>query len=205
MRTPTDSITQWINRLKAGEADAAQKLWQRYFDRLVRLARVKLRGNVRLPADEEDVALSALDSFFRGAQHGRFPKLRDRDSLWPLLVLITMRKAFDLVQQERRQKRGGGAVLGEAALGGLGDTSVAEFGLDQIIGKEPTPELAAQVAEECRRLLDVLGEEQLRSIALWKMGGYTNPEIAQKLGCVTSTVERRLRLIRRIWQKERTR
>ena len=39
-----DSVTVWIDSLKAGDADAAQKLWQRYFETLVRLARDRLRG-----------------------------------------------------------------------------------------------------------------------------------------------------------------
>ncbi len=58
------------------------------------------------------------------------------------------------------------------------------------------------MAESCRRLLDVLGDEQLRRIAVWKMEGYTNREIADRLGCVIETVERRLRLIRSLWQHE---
>jgi DNA-directed RNA polymerase specialized sigma24 family protein len=152
-------------------------------------------------ADEEDVALSAFDSFCRGAQQGRFPQLRDRNNLWPLLVVITARKALDLVQHERRQKRGGGAVRGESALVGP-DSPAREAGLGQVIGREPTPEFAVEVADECRRLLDQLGDTDLQSVALWKMEGYTNAEIAAKLGCVEGTVERKLRIIRGTWSKE---
>ena len=114
--TSSGSVTQWLGLLKAGDADAAQRLWQRYFERLVRLARKKLQGARRRVADEEDAALGAFDSFCRGAREGRFPLLSDRHNLWPLLVLITSRKAIDLVQQEGRKKRGGGAVRGESAL-----------------------------------------------------------------------------------------
>jgi hypothetical protein len=71
-------------------------------------------------ADEEDVALSAFDSFCRGAEKGRFPRLQDCDDLWQLLFMITTRKAADLVEHERRQKRGGGLVLDEAMLAGTG-------------------------------------------------------------------------------------
>src|SRR5262249_16748472 len=67
---------------------------------------------------------------------------------------------------------------------------------------EPTAEFAAQVAEECRRLLDRLGDAELRSVALWKMEGYTVEEIAARLGCVPRTVHRRLRLIQDLWQHE---
>ena len=85
-----------------------EKLWRRYFEALVRLARDRLRGAPRAMADEEDAALDAFDSFVRGAARGRYPRLDDRDDLWRLLVVITERKAIDQAQHERRQKRGGG-------------------------------------------------------------------------------------------------
>ena len=100
-----DSVTVWIASLKAGDADAAQKLWQRYFETLVRLARDRLRGAPRTVADEEDAALSAFDSFVRGAARGRYPRLDDRDDLWRLLVTITARKALRLARDARSQKR----------------------------------------------------------------------------------------------------
>ena len=92
------SITRWLGQLKAGAADAVEPLWERYFRRLVGLARARLQGTPRRAADEEDVALSAFDSFCRGAEQGRFPQLLDRDNLWRLLVTITARKAFRLAQ-----------------------------------------------------------------------------------------------------------
>jgi DNA-directed RNA polymerase specialized sigma24 family protein len=195
------AVTHWIAELKAGNHVAAQKLWEGYFQRLVGLARRKLRGARRRVADEEDVALSAFNSFCRGAQQGRFPQLRDNNNLWPLLVIITARKALDLVEHERRQKRGGGAVRGESALVGP-DSASGEAGLEQVIGREPTPEFATEVADECCRLLDKLGDTELQSVALWKMEGYTNTEIAAKLGRVEGTVERKLRVIRKIWSEE---
>jgi DNA-directed RNA polymerase specialized sigma24 family protein len=183
------SVTHWIRELQAGNHLAAQKLWERYFHQLVALARTRLKHLPRRVADEEDVALCAFDSFCRGAEEGRFPQLSDRDDLWQLLVMLTGRKAADLVEQERRPKRGGGKVQ-------------ADVDLEQVIGSEPTPEFAAQVADQCRHLFALLDDPELRAIALWKMEGYTNAEIATKLGYVTITIERRLRLIRNLWQKE---
>jgi DNA-directed RNA polymerase specialized sigma24 family protein len=101
------SITHWLGRLQAGDPAAAQPLWERYFHRLIGLARHRLRNARRLVADEEDVALSAFDSFCRHAERGRFPGLLDRESLWRLLVVVTARKAANLVRDEGRQKRGG--------------------------------------------------------------------------------------------------
>jgi DNA-directed RNA polymerase specialized sigma24 family protein len=185
------SVTRWIDTLKAGDRDAAQALWNAYFQRLVTLARARLRGAARRAADEEDVALSAFDSFVRGVERGRFPLLNDRDDLWQMLFVITVRKACDLVKHEGRQVRGSGKVRTLSDL--------AELGAPEALGDEPSPELAAQVADECRRLLALLPSETLRQVALWKMEGYTNEEIAQRLGCVRFTVDRKVRSIRQIW------
>src|SRR5262245_12699286 len=97
-------------------------------------------------ADEEDVALSAFDSFCRNAEEGRFPDLRDRDNLWKLLVTITVRKAIDLKVYNARQRRR------------APDAASEEPDVEDILGREPSPDLAAQFADECRRLLDLLGE-----------------------------------------------
>jgi len=196
------SVSGWIDELKAGEADAAQKLWERYFRRLEGLARSKLGGAACRVSDEEDVALSAFDSFCRQASAGRFPQLLDRDNLWRLLVVITKRKAYDLAQQERRQKRGAGQVLDEAALDRTFPDARTYRGLEQILAQEPTPEFAAQFAEEYQRLLVALGTEELRAVALRKLDGYTNDEIAAQLGCTSRTIERKLWVIRNLWAKE---
>jgi DNA-directed RNA polymerase specialized sigma24 family protein len=190
------SVTHWVRELRAGNRAAAQRLWEGYFRRLVVLARQRLAGSPRRAADEEDVALSAFDSFCRGAEGNRFPRLEDRHDLWQLLLMLTARKAFDLRQHERRQKRGGGAVRGESVFAGLDGA-----GLEQVVGAEPAPQFAAEVADECRRLFDCLDDE-LRAVALAKMEGLTNTEIAARLGCAPATVERRLRLIRATWAEE---
>ncbi len=195
------SVTHWLGQLQAGDSVAAQPLWERYFLKLVHLARGKLQGLPRRAADEEDVALSAFDSFCRAAEARRFPALADRDGLWRLLVVLTARKALHLIRDERREKRGGGHVLDEAALAAARPDD-DDAGLDRVIGAEPTPEFAARVAEECRRLLDLLGEDELRMIAVARMEGYSTEEIAARLGCAPRTVERKLRRIRGLWSTE---
>jgi DNA-directed RNA polymerase specialized sigma24 family protein len=194
-------VTTWVEQLRACNREAAQQLWERYFCRLVGLARSKLQGIRRGAADEEDVALSAFDSFYRAAEQGRFPQLGDRNNLWELLVVITARKAIDLRQRETRQKRGGGRVAGESALDGLLGPEEGGSGIEQVVGTEPTPELAALVADEVQRLLGLLPKEELRAVALLKLEGHTNAEIAERLGCAEATVERRLGLIRSLWKR----
>ena len=199
---PDGSVTRWIGDLVASEAadSAAHKLWERYFDRLVHLARDRLRAMSRGPADAEDAALSAFDSFCRGAAAGRFPRVRDRDDLWPLLVTLTVRKAADQVRRERRLKRGGGRVRGEQELG-RADPESRGF-LDEIVGREPTPELAAMMAEQYVHLLGCLADETLRRIAAWKLEGDSNEAIAARLGCGRRTVERKLGVIRTTWRAD---
>ena len=187
------TITHLIGMLKQGDRDAAQGLWQAYFHRLVSLARDRIRASVGL-ADAEDVALSAFDSFFRGVERGRFPALEDRDDLWRLLFVLTVRKAINLVKHEGRRSRGGGRLVSLSDL--------EQKLLDGVSSNEPGPELAAQMTEECRRLLGRLGDDTLRAVALWKLEGQTNREIAARLGCVEHTVERKLRSIRGLWSAE---
>lgn len=196
MADDAGSISRLLVDLKAGDPVAAQPLWERYCDRLVRLARQRLahrrRGAVE---DEEDAALSAFDSFCAGAARGRFPQLNDRDDLWKLLVVITARKAFAQIERQRARKRGGD-------LGPGIDASGDPVSADDLIGREPTPEFAAMVAEEFERLMISLGDEGLRQVALWRMEGYTGDEIADRLGCARRTVARRLDLIRKLWRAE---
>src|SRR5262245_66237931 len=136
---PADSVTVWIHQLRAGHPEAAQKLWEGYFHRLVGLARAKLRSIPRQAADEEDVALSAFDSFCRGAAGGRFPRLEDRHDLWQVLFVITERKAIDLGRYEGSGKRNWRLVQ-NANDGSSADASP----LAELSGKEPDPAFAAQ-------------------------------------------------------------
>jgi DNA-directed RNA polymerase specialized sigma24 family protein len=190
------SVTRWLSPLQAGDPAAAQQLWERFFRRLVGLARQQLQGIPRGAADEEDVALSALDSFIRNAGRGRFPDLADRDGLWRLLVTIAVRKAAHLRRDQGRQKRPGGAAA--PADQGAGE----EPALEEVLSREPSPDLEAQAAEQYLWLLEVLGDEELKQVAVWRMEGYSVEEVAAKLGCAPRSVKRRLQLIRKIWEKE---
>ena len=197
------SITGWLGDLRDGDQAAAQPLWEHYFSKLVTVARTKLRRMRKTTADqdEEDAALSAFNSFCAGAARGKFPQLADRDDIWRLLVVITARKAMAQANREGRQKRGGGRVVEEAVLfgHGLGGADGSLAGLERIAAQGPSPEFAAMMAEECGRLLDALDDDLLRQVALSRMEGYNNDEIAEQLGCARRTVARRLDLIRKTW------
>jgi DNA-directed RNA polymerase specialized sigma24 family protein len=195
------SVTQWVDDLRAGDrGEAARLLWRRYFDRLARLAQARLQATAQGPADGEDVALSVFDSFFRGAAEGRYPRLAGRDELWRLLTTLAVCKASNRRRREGRVKRGGGRVIsaGDYAAGNAGGGDP----LSQVAGAEPGPELAALLIDEIRKRFADLPDESLRIVALRRMEGYTNAEIAAELNCSPRSVERKLELIRRAWGPE---
>jgi DNA-directed RNA polymerase specialized sigma24 family protein len=195
-----ESVTRWIDALKRGDDAAATALWQRYFDRLVRLAQGRLAPAHRRVADGEDVALSAFRVLCDGAARGRFPDLTDRNDLWRLLTVLTVHKAIDARRHHTRRKRGGG-VRGESVFDELPGGGQ---GLDQFLADEPTPEVLAMLAEEHDRLLAVLGDDSLRQVALHKLEGFTNEEVAQRLGMTCRSVERKLQRIRTRWLRSLT-
>lgn len=186
-----DHVTVWIDRLRAGDPTAAGPLWERYFVRLVGLARGRLRDAPRRAADEEDVALSAFDSFCRNAEAGRFPDLTDRDSLWRLLAAFTVRKAAHHRRDASRLKRGGGVTPAD------GSAALAE-----VLARDPDPALAAEVADECDRLLAALADADLRRVAVLRMDGLSVDQVAERIGCAPRSVKRKLALIRSIWERE---
>lgn len=193
------SISVWIAQLKGGDANAAQPLWERYYHRLVGLARKKLGDMPRRATDEEDVVQSAFRSFFQRANDGQFPQLSDRDDLWRLLVVITARKALNQRAHMQRAKRGSGNIQDQAAIANV-DDSVQ--GMAQFIGTEPSPDFAAQIVEQLDRVMDSLPDPTHRVITLWKLEGRTNPEIARHLDTSLRAVERKLQLIREQLESE---
>lgn len=194
-------VTEWLRRLEAGHDLAAQRLWDLFFERLVRVAQDRMRTNDRRMADAEDVALSAFASFCRGVENQRFPELSDRQGLWRLLVSITIHKLLHLQRDQNRLKRGGTFSAVETPA----NSDNGRSAVDELISREPTPEFAAEVAEQYDRWMKALGSEELTRLAEWKLEGFTNDEIATKCGRTTRTVERKLNLIRKILVHEQFR
>jgi DNA-directed RNA polymerase specialized sigma24 family protein len=189
------SVTTWLGLLAQGDPAAAQQLWERYFARLMELARARLRGLSKRVADEEDVALSAFHTFVQAAAARRLPQVQDRDDLWHTLILITAGKAVDERRRQNSRKRGGHVILNAA-----GTDSATRAALETVIGSEPDPAFAAEVAEQFQVLLHRLDDDRLREIALLKLEGHSHEEIATRLQCSIRSVSRRLLMIRRIWE-----
>ena len=195
MTLSDSSVTRWLTRLETGDDLAAERLWNVYFDRLVHLAHGRLQAKHRRVSDAEDIALSAFHSFCRGVENKKFPALADRHGLWRLLVTITIHKLLHLVRHENRLKRGGQFH----ELKGLNSSSDSFAAVNLVVSREPSPEFACEVAEQYEQLIASLGDEELVKLAIWKMEGFSNDEIAKKVNRATRTVERKLQLIRKIW------
>jgi len=190
------NVSHWIDLVKAGDLTAANRIWQRYFDRLVRSVRGRLYGQNRAVSDEEDIVLSVFDSFYNAAENGRFPDLSDRDDLWRLLLRMAARKVVDKRRHDQRQRRGGSVRL--HSLDRAGD----DEHVIQAIGDEPSPEMVLMLQESVEHFFSHLGVGQLRDLAGAKLEGYSNAQLAQRFGCSQRTIERRLHLIREKCQQE---
>jgi DNA-directed RNA polymerase specialized sigma24 family protein len=175
-------ITEWIKQLKQGDEQAARDLWSRYFDRICRYAHTRLGDTPRRASDDEDVALSAFHALCAGAREGRFRQLENRDDLWQLLVVIASRKATDQWRKASRRPE-----VGESAL-----HAAVELVADA------RPESLESLAATCAELLPQL-DAKLFEVAMMKLEGYTNAEIAQKRNRSEKTIERYLRMIRAKW------
>jgi RNA polymerase sigma factor (sigma-70 family) len=179
------SVTTWLGQLKDGDEAALGKLHRRYWPALVELARQKLKGAPGRAADEEDVAQQALWSFYRGLRAGRAPRLANRHDLLALLTHIIACKAVNQIEHEHAHKRGGRAVLDD---------------LSDVPDAERTP-LEQAILHDCYdRFVGGL-PENLRPFAELYLAHCTHKEIAERLGCVERTVERKIGRILARWQE----
>jgi hypothetical protein len=197
------SVTDLLQQLRSGDSreyqQAASRIWARYLGDLLTLARRQLSPGVRRREDEHDIVQSMYKSFCIRQRRGEYD-LADRKDLWRLLVAITENKARAAAVGHARQKRDYRRELHEQ---GAAAGESAASPLDRVTGIDPTPAEAAVLVEELRRRLEPM-DEPLRRLALWKLAGYTNEEIAGKdmMDCALRTVERKLKIIRQLWEPE---
>jgi len=194
------SVTLWLRSLRRGDDAAARQLWDRFFDRVVQLARRHFGSRPRRAVDEEDVALSVLDTLVRGAAEGRFTQLEDNRDLWCLLAAITLKKVQNVRRRELRRKRGGGTVRGDSVLHSRqkqGQTMT----FDDFAAADPTPEFLVMLEDEHRHLCGLLRDDTLRQVVAAVLEGYTVSEIADRLNVSTRTIQRKVNLIRAKWAK----
>ena len=195
------SVTNWLTELKAGDPSVSMLLWQRYFERLIRLASRKLGTLPRRVVDEEDAVGCVFFELLRGIEKQRFPDLQDRQDLWQILIMLTERQAIGIRRNQLAEKRGPQVLLDESS---LEQTNTSQLdGIEQVPGAEPTPDFATLCAEGlAMRLASLEHDPVLVQIACDKLSGFANSEIAQRLDTSLRSVERNLSRIRQIWKQD---
>lgn len=188
------SVTRMIQRLKDADLQAAEDIWRRFFRRLLPLAKARLKASPDRSVDEEDVLAVAFDRFFRAVREDRFAQLHDRDDLWQILLMLIDREIADHYRRSTARKRGPQSTdVGE---------NLSE--LRELAERTPDPAFLAAFNDHLSRALSGLVDESARSVALLKLEGYQNEEIAHQLNLSVSTIERKLRSIRKAWHSEFT-
>ena len=177
----SDSFSDVMTRLRAGDQSAARAIFERFVRKLVRLARGQFNAVLRRKVDPEDVVQSAYKSFFLRHGAGKL-EVQDWGNLWGLLTVITLRKCLDRVEYHRAERRD---LKREAAQPGAAGTEPWW----EAVARDPTPAEAAVLAETVEQLLRDLEDDE-RPILEMSLQGYTTQEISDRLGRPERSVRR---------------
>jgi RNA polymerase sigma factor (sigma-70 family) len=176
-----------LARVRAGDEQAADELFQRFAERLVAVASARLSAKLARRVDAEDVVQSAYRSFFVNVRDGRYALQRSGD-LWRLLVGITINKVQHQAEHHTAGKRSIGKEQQAAEESGEGLAFVA-------LAREPNPFEAAALTDEVESLLRQL-EPHHRPILELRLQGANQAEIAAELQCSERTVRRVLESVK---------
>ena len=187
MSQPEDSV-ELLARWREGDELAATKLFERYVNRLVGLAKSRLSERMQRRVEPEDVVQSAYRSFFRKASDEIYTLEKSGD-LWKLMAAITVSKVRGQVEFHTAQKRG---IYTEESVGAAGSTYQVN---PLAVAEEPTPDDAAQVIEELQNVMQKLDplQRQILELAL------QNNDVE----AISAKVERSARTVRRALQQVR--
>lgn len=185
-------LTIFFEQLRQGDQDAAERLWECCAPRILAVARKTLAYRAQRISDHDDVAQSVFVSLWTQATKGNFSEDFHRENLWRLLTTMTVRRALKHQAREQTRKRGRGRVQVESSVAPSG---AVPFRLDQAMAQVSNHEFDVLCEEQLLRL-----DEDLRAIAVLRLMNHTQDEIAAALNCSISTVERKLRLIRKLWR-----
>jgi DNA-directed RNA polymerase specialized sigma24 family protein len=191
------TVSEWLDQVREGDAEALRQLWNRYFQKLAQMAGRRISSLATRAADGEDVAASVFESLWDGAQLGRFDNVQDRHELWWLLVAMTRRKSISHIRRESAVKRGGDAPRISLS---LQPGSSKEF--EEVLSRDPAPADVAALDEELDRLLAALRDQNSRRIAVLLLQGHSPEDISRDVGLALATVRRKIRLIRAVWREE---
>jgi len=193
--TDFPSIPDWLTQLQAGDANAIQEVWAAFAEKLLSVATSSLQSSTRGHAtDGEDVLVSVFESVWEASRKGRLKDIKNIDELLWLLLAMTRRKCIDHTRRNNAIRRGGGRQIYS-----LND---AEAFFAEIVITPPDPRYALDFNEHYLWILDQLPGEILKEITVRRIEGNSTDEIAADLRIAPSTVQRKLKIIRRIFKEK---
>ena len=174
-----------LETYRAGDDQAAEALFARYFERLTALVRSQLSPRLARRTDPEDIVLSVYRSFFVQVRAGRFALSRGGD-LWRLLAAITRHKLLRQVRHHTANCRSIDAEL-----------SLRQDEARETFTREPTVEDALALADELEWVFSRLNTFERRVLEL-RLQSAPLSEIVEDTGRSDRTVRRVLGRIREL-------
>ncbi len=170
-----------VTNYQAGSESAAKDLFDRYCERLLRLAKRRIGSRMASRFDPEDVVQSAFRTFFTRVKNDEFTFAEEND-LFKLLVRLTVRKTLRRIQYHRAEKRNPETETGQPSDGSELFTKIAS--------QEPTAEVEVALIDEFEKFVEQLPELDRQVLEL-KVQGFSTTEIAEKL----KTYDRKVRRV----------
>jgi len=193
-----ESFAELLQAMQRGEEQAFDVFFQEHYDRLVRFAKKKIGSFPLRTFDEEDLALSAMNSLFDGLRENLIAAQSNVD-LWRILVSIVNRKLINLRERVMAQKRGGGNVRGDSIWTQTSEDNFFHQQKDHRL--DNAPDACIELLETTDRLFRKLENDDQRKIARLLLEGYRIDDIATELDCVRRTIERKIVRIRELWSE----
>ena len=181
----SDPLRELLRRWKSGDQSAADELYQRYEQRVLRLAEKKLGNYLWRRVSPDDIMMMAMKSLLRVTVEENCTLDRNQ-SLWGLVVSITDRKILKEAAFHAAAKRN---VRKETEVG----AGASQTPSDPIV-HDTTPEDMAQLADLLETIRSRLKPDDFTIVAM-RLEGLSNPEIANQLGVAHSTITRKLQRI----------
>jgi RNA polymerase sigma-70 factor (ECF subfamily) len=181
-----------VDLFRQGDQDAAREIVDRYLDRLLTLARRRISQRLASRVDPEDIVQSVFRTFFVRIKEGQFV-FQDQDDLCKLLMRITLHKTLRQVAYHKAAKR-------DPSL----ETPQGEHHSEQLsalFDQEPTQEATVTFLDQLEHFLTQLRPQE-REILEMRLQGYSNEEIAKKLGIYDRKIRRVIEHVRDIALKE---
>jgi RNA polymerase sigma-70 factor (ECF subfamily) len=169
-----------VERWRAGDQDAARRLFDRYVDRLAAVARQRIGHRLTARVDPDDVVQSVFRTFFGRLRDGQF-SIDEQDDLCKLLTKITVHKTLRQVEFQLAQRRNPGQETPQ------GEASHER--LMELLAHDPSPEATVNFLDEFQHFLSGLRPEE-RAILELRFQGHDNDEVAVKLGVSDRKVRR---------------